>query len=45
LVRKGFIKSIPGVCGPTQYRTAVVKSYDDATTGEVNPMRGDNVTI
>ena len=32
----GGIAYQPGVCGPKQYRTAVVKSYSDQKTAEVN---------
>ena len=32
----GGIAYQPGVCGPKQYRTSIIKSYDDKTTGEVN---------
>ena len=32
----GGIAYKPGVCGPKENRTAVIRSYDDKTTGEVN---------
>ena len=41
----GGIAYQPGVCGYKNYRTSVVKSYSDQTTGEVNYFPVSSVFI